>query len=764
MADVNTETPAGISTLSSTLNTTSFSSKDIVSGEEMVFSISRQLASKTGECFFVSLMQELADRLQIDTALIGDIRFQDTGYYFRLQATNREDLAQTKPEFAILDSSYEACLDGQVVVQTSSNLQPFIGKDDLVDRLGVNNLIVVPLFGEGITPIGLLVLGHSGDMPNVGMIRCVATAFSLRAASELERYRLDRARLEREERLRLFLDNNTNGMYVLDLYPPMPIHLPMRDQFRSIMELSRFVECNQALAESYGYSESSELNNLPLVDLAIQIDHASIVRNFVSNDYQLKEYVAQIKDKNGRDRWLLHALTGIVRQGVLRQILGVVTDITERMRYIQAIEYQAKHDELTGLPNRHFFTQRLDELISQARQGDSLAAMIIDLNGFKEINDTLGHEIGDALLQALAQRMQGIIHEHNVVIARLGGDEFAVLLEHVTSREQVNAVAMTIGEIVKSPFHIRDMDLIVGGSMGIALYPDNSDSVTSLMRHADIAMYRAKRTGQDYEFYDVNYDHYTVRRLSLMTDIRQVVERNELRLFYQPVINLESRELLGFEALIRWQHADYGLLSPKEFIPLIELTDMIEPMTWWVVETAIAQLAEWQKRAWPYSIAVNISTRNIADENFPIRLQELLQQYGVPGERLELEITESALMHDPDNARRVLQQVAELGISLSIDDYGTGYSSLSYLKSLPLNTLKIDRSFIQHMMQNEQDRIIVASTVQLAHNLGLRVVAEGIEEEVNLISLNQMSCDKGQGYFICRPLPIDELENWVKKY
>jgi diguanylate cyclase (GGDEF)-like protein/PAS domain S-box-containing protein len=596
------------------------------------------------------------------------------------------------------------------------------------------------------------------------MLRSMATAFSLPAASELQRYRLDRARLDREERLRLFLDNNTNGMYVLDMYPPMPTQLPLRDQLESIMDVARFVECNQSLAEIYGYQSAEDLNNVQLINLAIEIDHASMLRNFIHGDYQLKEHITQIKNIHGHERWLSHSLTGIVRQGMLRQVLGVVTDITDRMRYIQAIEYQAKHDELTGLPNRHFFTERLEELVSNARQGSSLAAMIMDLNGFKEINDTLGHEIGDALLQAIAQRLLGIVASDGIVLARLGGDEFAILLENVADREQVNQLALKVGEVVKAPYRIRDMNLIVGGSMGVALYPEDSDSVTSLLRHSDIAMYRAKRTGQDYEFYDANYDHYTVRRLSLMTDIRQVVERNELRLFYQPVVSLRSKEIVSFEALVRWQHSEYGLLPPNDFIPLIELTDMIEPMTWWVVETAVAQLAEWQSRGLRYSIAVNISTRNIADDKFPQRLQAILDRYGVPGKRLEIEITESALMSDPDNARRVLQQVSALGVPLSIDDYGTGYSSLAYLKSLPLNTLKIDRAFIQHMLQNEQDRIIVASTVQLAHNLGLRVTAEGIEEEAMLDSLNTMACDKGQGYHICRPVPIDALEKWIVSY
>jgi diguanylate cyclase (GGDEF)-like protein/PAS domain S-box-containing protein len=732
--------------------------------EAVVFAISRQLASKSGEGFFVSLTQELSRWLGLDSVLIGEINFRDTGYYLRTLAANQDEVIHEAPEFSILNSSYELCLDGQVVVHTSASLKPFVDKDPLLKRLSIATLIVVPLFGEGATPIGLLVFGHSTTLPDLAMLRSMATTFSLPAASELQRYRLDRARLDREERLRLFLDNNTNGMYVLDMYPPMPTQLPLRDQLESIMDVARFVECNQSLAEIYGYQSADDLNNVQLVNLAIEIDHASMLRNFIHGDYQLKEHITQIKNIHGHERWLSHSLTGIVRQGMLRQVLGVVTDITDRMRYIQAIEYQAKHDELTGLPNRHFFTERLEELVSNARQGSSLAAMIMDLNGFKEINDTLGHEIGDALLQAIAQRMLGIVESDGVVLARLGGDEFAILLESVINREQVNQLAIKISEIVKTPFRIRDMNLIVGGSMGIALYPEDSDSVTSLLRHSDIAMYRAKRTGQDYEFYDANYDHYTVRRLSLMTDIRQVVERNELRLFYQPVVSLRSKEIVSFEALVRWQHSEYGLLPPNDFIPLIELTDMIEPMTWWVVETAVAQLAEWQTRGLRYSIAVNISTRNIADDKFPQRLQAILERYGVPGKRLEIEITESALMSDPDNARRVLQQVSALGVPLSIDDYGTGYSSLAYLKSLPLNTLKIDRAFIQHMLQNEQDRIIVASTVQLAHNLGLRVTAEGIEEEAMLESLNTMACDKGQGYHICRPVPIDALEKWIVSY
>ncbi|HUH37221.1 MAG TPA: bifunctional diguanylate cyclase/phosphodiesterase, partial [Spongiibacteraceae bacterium] len=484
-------------------------------------------------------------------------------------------------------------------------------------------------------------------------------------------------------------------------------------------------------------------------------------QGFVASSYQVSDYVAELVDSAGARRWISFSSSGVIEGERLTTIISVITDISERMRYTQQLEHQASHDELTGLPNRSHFVQRVTDVAENAAAGEQWAVCLLDLDGFKEINDTLGHEMGDHLLKGLATRLGEVVGSQGGLLARVGGDEFALLYRSAGERavcELVEAVTASI----QIPFAVHDLELRIGGSVGIALFPRDGATTSALMRCADIAMYKAKTAGVDYQLYASEQDVYSIRRLSLMMDIRQAIEGDQLLLHYQPVIDFPGQRLVSFEALLRWQHPRHGLLPPGEFIPLIELTDMIESMTWWVLEAAIRQLQAWQARGWDYRVAVNISARNVADDRFAARVAGLLARYGVPARQLELEITESALMADPDKARHVLQQLDSMGVWLSIDDYGTGYSSLAYLKSLPIDTLKIDRSFISNMLQTEQDRIIVNSTIQLAHNLGMSVTAEGIEYAELIDALADLGCDKGQGYYICRPVSPSELPAWVE--
>jgi diguanylate cyclase (GGDEF)-like protein len=458
---------------------------------------------------------------------------------------------------------------------------------------------------------------------------------------------------------------------------------------------------------------------------------------------------------------LLINVTTQEKNNEICQLFGVVTDTTDRVIQSQEIEYRAKHDGLTGLPNRGYFIEQTEAVLSLAGKNDKHALLMLDLDGFKEVNDTLGHETGDELLKDIGPRLKTVLSNLVSIEARLGGDEFAVFIEDYEDENQLRGLASEIMAAIKSPFAIHGLELSVGGSIGIATYPEMSASISSMMRCADIAMYQAKRQSKDYALYNTDSDHYTVRRLSLMMDVRQAITNNELQLFYQPIMSLENQQVSGFEGLIRWQHPELGMLSPGEFIPLIELTDMIMPVTWWVVETAIKQLADWRKLGWEYSVSVNVSTRNLVDVRFVSFIEDCLAKHNVEGQYLEIEITESTLMADPDKSREVLQSIAALGVNISIDDYGTGYSSLAYLKSLPINTLKIDRAFISQMLLNPQDKIIVNSTIQLAHNLGLKVTAEGIEDLSVISDLKALGCDKGQGFYYCKPISVEKLTVWL---
>lgn len=561
-----------------------------------------------------------------------------------------------------------------------------------------------------------------------------------------------------------FIQNNSTAMFVIDVVKPMDIGIPIHRQVQWLAEHSCVRECNNAAAGLFGFRTKSGAFGRRLLGRTVKFDFATQAKEFILNDYKLKESLIKISSQTSADQWLSTSATGVVSDGKLTQVLCMAGDVTERISYSQEVEFRARHDDLTGLANRRHFIDQVGQALALGQYSSAHALFLLDLDGFKEINDTLGHETGDRLLYKIGPRISEVFMHHEALVSRLGGDEFAVFIQNFSGRQSILTLADSLMQAVKAPFSINKLDLSIGGSVGIAFYPDDGNCVSSLMRCADVAMYQAKQTTADYCLYNFDRDHHSVRRLSLMMDIRHSIANNELLLHYQPIVDLTNSQVLGFEVLIRWQHPEHGLLSPGEFIPLVELTDMIKPVTWWVIETAIKQLSDWNQCDWPYRLAVNISTRNLVDSGFVNFIANCLRRHGVDGSRLELEITESTLMADPDKARNILLALSKLGIAISIDDYGTGYSSLAYLKSLPITTLKIDRAFISQMAESNQDRIIVHSTVQLAHNLGLQVTAEGIEDPVLVKVLKELGCDKGQGFHICRPVALSQLNHWLEQH
>ncbi len=426
--------------------------------------------------------------------------------------------------------------------------------------------------------------------------------------------------------------------------------------------------------------------------------------------------------------------------------------------FIARMEYQATHDSLTGLANRALLQRELETL--SVKPGAIAGFMLLDLDRFKEVNDTLGHHLGDLLLIVLSQRLADTLQDMNVLLCRLGGDEFAILMRETTPA-RLQETAELLLDLLRQPFAVEDLILEIGGSIGIASYPQQSDSPVGLLRLADVAMYEAKRSGSGCAHYDRQFDSYTPERLALMQELRAAIIHDQLRLFYQPRLNLHTGEIAGFEALVRWQHPQRGLLPPGVFLPLAEMSDVIHALTLAVLEQALIQICEWKKRGLRYPIAVNLSARNLINEQCFIRLRQMLEHYDCEPELLELEITETALMHDPNGAAKLLEELAAQGIKFSIDDFGTGYSSLAYLRQLPIHALKIDRTFVMDMVRNEQDATIVKSTIALAHNLKLVVVAEGVEDGEALQMLREMGCDEVQGYFISKPEPAPVIERWL---
>jgi len=419
-------------------------------------------------------------------------------------------------------------------------------------------------------------------------------------------------------------------------------------------------------------------------------------------------------------------------------------------------------DALTGLPNRLLLLERMAEALPLAEQrGDGMALLMLDLDRFKEVNDTFGHQIGDQLLQQVGVRLRQAVGT-TVTVARLGGDEFAVFLP-TADEASARQVASKLCTAIEEAFLVEGDPLQTEVSIGIALYPAHGSDPMTLFRRADVAMYTAKRGRQGCALYDASHDQNSQRRLALLGDLRKAIAAQELRLYYQPKAELHTGQVSSVEALVRWQHPTHGFIPPDQFIPLAEQTGLIVPLTHWVVETAIQQCRRWLDAGLDLRVAVNLSMWNLRDTSLPETIAGLLAQYGVPPHLLCCEITESAVMADAAHTLQVLNRLFALGVRIAIDDYGTGYASLSYLKNLPADELKIDRAFVQHLTADGADQAIVRSTVNMAHSLGMHVVAEGVEDRATWDLLETLRCDIAQGYFLSRPLPAQDLERWLNE-
>jgi diguanylate cyclase (GGDEF)-like protein len=437
-----------------------------------------------------------------------------------------------------------------------------------------------------------------------------------------------------------------------------------------------------------------------------------------------------------------------------------VRDITARKHAEAALEHQALHDSLTDLPNRVLLHDRLQQAIRAAeRNHSSVALLVMDLDRFKEVNDTFGHHTGDRLLTQLGDRLGSILRSADT-IARLGGDEFAVLLPTATV-EDARQIAERLLQVLEQPFALGGLQLVTDASIGIALSPDHGQDADTLLRRADVAMYVAKRRNTGYALYTADQDEHSPMRLAMVSELRRAIEQNKLSLYFQPKVRLDDGQVTCAEALVRWDHPRHGMLSPDVFVPIAEQTGLIRPLARWVLDAALRQCNRWRRDGLDLSVAVNLSMRNLHDPEVVDTIRQLLSRWGIPPARLVIEITESSLMADATRAMDILSRLRAMGISISIDDFGTGYSSLAYLKRLPVDELKIDKSFVANIASDENDAAIVRSTIRLAHDLGLSVVAEGIEDQQTLEFLTGLGCDVAQGYFISRPLPVLALGDWL---
>jgi diguanylate cyclase (GGDEF)-like protein len=564
--------------------------------------------------------------------------------------------------------------------------------------------------------------------------------------------------LETAASYKAFIANSSEAIWCYDMVPPVPVSIAHEVQVDLMSQRARLSQGNKVLLAMMGAESLESILGMGLHDIGSK-KYIFDLKYFVENNYQLTDHDIIREDKKGRSYFYQISCVGVVEDGYLTRVWGTTKDITVRKRYEQRLQHVSLHDSLTGLPNRAYLQQEIE--LFYERAGDAMGALLfIDLDRFKEINDTLGHEVGDNLLKLIGPRIRSELMDIECTITRMGGDEFAIFLPDIHYHQHALVFAHRVLDALRLEFDLSVFCAEITASIGIALAPSQATDVSTLMRYADVAMYHAKEQMVGIVVYQPEIDPHSAKRLAMMSELGRAIREDQLCLYFQPKVDLIAKTFYGVEALIRWNHPELGFVPPNDFIPMAEMTSLIHPLTAWVLEKSIAQCCAWRAQGLELSVAVNLSARNLLDENIPKLVSRLLQKYELPASALELEITESSIMLDPARALRVLQQLHELDVRLSIDDFGTGYSSLAYLKKLPVQTLKIDIYFIRNMLEDHQDELIVDSTIRLAHSLNLKVVAEGVENEALIERLTAMGCDDAQGYHIGRPMPLAQIDAW----
>lgn len=543
-----------------------------------------------------------------------------------------------------------------------------------------------------------------------------------------------------EERYRLLFDRNLAGVYIANT------------------DFS-VISCNDACARIFGYdSASAFLQSLGAIAYAHDHDRDSILRRLRTDRVVTNEEV-ELRGRDGRSVWALENVR-LIESATGSTLEGILLDVTDRKRAEEEIAYRAYHDPLTDLPNRSLFLDRLSVAIAQAeRQEQGLAVLFLDIDDLKLVNDTLGHATGDELLNRLADRLTDIVRRGDTV-ARVGGDEFLVLLPNVSEEEDAGVVAQKILDKLAEPFVVRGEEMHVTSSIGVSIYPTDGLEAESLIRNADGAMYRAKERGGNKFQLSSHVVHRTPGRMSLEQELRAGIERDEFIVFYQPQMSLTTGEMTGVEALVRWQHGEDSFVDPGGFIPVAEHTGLISPIGEAVLRKTCAQYAAWQREGFTLPrIGINVSARQFFQRDFIGTLERIIGDSCIAASFIEIEITESVAMQKTEHGLRMLRRMRDLGITIAIDDFGTGQASFSYLKRFPVDTVKIDRSFVRDLSEKAADKSIVMAILLIARELGLRTVAEGVETEQQRDTLRSMGCDSMQGYLISRPVPAVTFES-----
>ena len=564
-----------------------------------------------------------------------------------------------------------------------------------------------------------------------------------------ENERSKRSLQDKDERFRSLVSNIPGAVYRFTLSAPDTWKMEfVSDVMKDISGLSASEFMDQSISV---YFEKILPQDLALFQDAFQ--NAVRVGDAFSVDYRVRHI-------NGDFRWV-HDQGRAVRdgEGKVIHVDGVISDITERTKEKERFNQLVYYDALTSLPNRELFVDRLDQAVQQARRKKEMGAVLaLDLDHFKRINDTLGHPIGDQLIKAVSARLLKVLFDSDTV-TRISGGTFILLLPRLVKAEQAENAANKLLTAFKTPFLVQEHELFTSSSIGIALFPNDGETSDILIKNADAAMHIAKERGKDrYQLYSSSIANNSFERLVLENSLRRALERNEFRLYYQPQIDLRSGKTIGAEALIRWQHPDLGFIPPLEFIPIAEETGLIHPIGEWVLKTACEQKKLWDQQGFKsFRISVNLSASQFHYANLVDMVGDIIRKSGIDAKDLDLELTESTIMDRLEETTQTLRRLKNMGTHISIDDFGTGYSSLMYLKTFPIDTIKIDKSFVKDVTTDSDDQAITQAIISMAHSLKLDVVAEGVETKEQLEILRSQSCDIVQGYLFSKPIPVDDI-------
>ncbi|OOY96981.1 hypothetical protein BOW22_11360 [Solemya velum gill symbiont] len=699
------------------------------------------IATGAGETFFRDLSVKLANALQMRYVHVGELTTD--GNHVKTLSVCFDQQIVDNFEYTLAGTPCENVTQGRPCAYPSGVRQQF-PDDKEIQEMGFESYIGIPLYSAEKEAIGLIVALDSKPLKSIEFASSLLEVFSVRASAEMERLRYE-SELRRAAGV---FENTTEGVVITDT---------------SV----KIIAVNKAFCEISGYSEEEVIGENPRMWKSEQHDE-SFYQTIWASLRETGRWQGEIWNhrKNG-DVYPAWMTIDTIRdeKGQLDQFVSVYSDISAIKESEERLQFLAHHDPLTKLPNRLLFSARLEHALQHAhRQNELVAVMFLDLDNFKQINDGLGHPVGDKVLQKVARRLSAIMRDEDTV-ARMGGDEFALVLGDISDSMGASQVASKVLSVFEAPLEIDHHRLYVTSTLGISLYPSDGENVATLLKNADTAMYHAKEEGKNqFCFYTDDLNSEALEKLNLENDLREALNNDEFEVYYQPQYELSSGRLTGAEALIRWNHKELGLVPPDEFIPMAESNGLIIPIGRWIMKQACSQVKTWQEAGFDIDrIGVNVAGQQIQNSDIVETVKDVLKETKLEPACLELEITESFIMQQAEKAISTLEELRKIGVALAIDDFGTGYSSLSYLKRLPIDRLKIDRSFIKDIPYDSDGVAITKAIIALGKSMQLNVIAEGIETDEQHDFLTEKGCDEVQGYLYSRPLNAQEIEEIFQK-